>query len=92
MELDLQEIRGRLDAIDAQLSALLEKRMETVGQVAAYKKERGMPILDAAREEKILAKVQALVRPEFAPYASEVYRRILEMSRAYQAALLEKKP
>lgn len=92
MELDLQEIRLRLDAIDAELSALLEKRMETVTLVAAYKKERGMPILDAAREEKILEKVRERVAPEFAPYAAEVYRKILEMSRAYQAARLGKKP
>ena len=91
MELDLQEIRLRLDAIDAELSALLEKRMETVTLVAAYKKERGMPILDAAREEKILEKVRERVGQEIAPYAAEVYRKILEMSRAYQAARLEEK-
>ena len=35
MELDLQEIRLRLDVIDAELSALLEKRMETaVGEAS----------------------------------------------------------
>ena len=92
MELDLQEIRLRLDAIDAELSALREKRRETVTLVAAYKKERGMPILDAAREEKILEKVRERVGQEIAPYAAEVYRKILEMSRAYQAARLEEKP
>ena len=35
--LDLQEIRGRLDEIDTRLVELFEKRMELCGQVAEFK-------------------------------------------------------
>ena len=44
MELDLKEIRKNLDTIDDQLITLFRNRMELSSQVAAYKKENGMPI------------------------------------------------
>ena len=49
-KLDLEAIRRRIDKIDAQLVAALEERMEAVLEVAAYKKQQGLPVLDAARE------------------------------------------
>ena len=49
-KLDLEAIRRRIDKIDAQLVAALEERMEAVLEVAAYKKQQGLPVLDAARK------------------------------------------
>ena len=53
-KLDLEAIRRRIDKIDAQLVAALEERMEAVLEVAAYKKQQGLPVLDAAREAQVL--------------------------------------
>ena len=50
MEWNLQEIRQQLDAIDDQMLALFADRMRLVSQVAAYKREHGLPVFDAARE------------------------------------------
>mgnify|MGYP001221311200 CR=1 FL=1 len=55
-KLDLEAIRRRIDKIDAQLVAALEERMEAVLEVAAYKKQQGLPVLDAAREAQVLSK------------------------------------
>ena len=44
MEMNLQEIRSQLDQIDDQMTALFAKRMNLVTEVAAYKKEKGLPI------------------------------------------------
>ncbi|MFQ9936744.1 MAG: chorismate mutase [Phascolarctobacterium faecium] len=46
--MDLEAIRRRIGSIDAQLVAALEERMEAVLEVAAYKKQQGLPVLDAA--------------------------------------------
>lgn len=88
MELDLQEIRQDLDQIDDQMAALLEQRMKTVARVAAYKKEKGQPVLDAAREEQIIARLSEQVEKDFVPCLEMVYKKLFEASRAYQKRLL----
>ena len=52
MELSIQEIRGQLDTIDDQLTALFARRMALAKEVAAYKKANGLPILDTGRERQ----------------------------------------
>ena len=48
--MDLQEIRGKLDAIDSQIEKLFEERMRLCAQVAEYKIATGKPVYDAKRE------------------------------------------
>ena len=60
--LDLQEIRGRLDEIDAGLVELFEKRMELCGQVAEFKIGTGKAVYDGQREKQKLEAVAAMAR------------------------------
>ena len=46
----LEQARAEIDAVDAQLAALFERRMAAVLSVAQYKQAHGLPIFDAARE------------------------------------------
>ena len=50
--MDLKDYRVQMDDIDNQLIDLFRKRMETAGAIAAYKKEHGLPVLDAGRERE----------------------------------------
>ena len=52
--MDLTELRGQIDAIDDELVRLFRARMDIAAQVADYKKERGLPIFDGAREQEVL--------------------------------------
>ena len=90
MELDLKEIRKNLDTIDDQLIALFRERMQLSAQVAAYKKEKNMPILDSGREAQILDKVGREAGEELAEYAKTVYQTLLQVSKAYQAEILQR--
>ena len=47
----LEDARKIINEVDRAMAELFVKRMEAVETVAAYKKERGLPVLDAAREE-----------------------------------------
>lgn len=38
--MDLNDYRKEIDSIDEQLLSLFVKRMETAGEIAAYKKEK----------------------------------------------------
>ena len=80
----LEELRGRLDQIDQQMVDLFKARMELSGQVAEYKREKGIPVLDAGRERALLGKVGERAGEELADYAQSMYRTILSASRSYQ--------
>ena len=80
----LDELRQEIDSIDRQMVDLFKARMEIAGRVAAYKKESGMPVLDAGRERILLAKVADRAGEEYADYIQSMYRTILSASRSHQ--------
>ena len=86
MSKDLEQLREEIDQIDQQMVELFKARMEAAGQVAAYKKEHGLPVLDAGRERTLLNKVSQQAGEELADYAQSVYRTLLSASRSYQNA------
>lgn len=53
---DLNQLRAEIDQIDDQMAELFCRRMRTVGKVALYKKEHGLPVLDAQREQSLTDK------------------------------------
>ena len=55
--MDLLGLRKEIDKIDAQLIPLLLKRMSLAEDVAKYKVERGIPVLNEEREQQILENV-----------------------------------
>ena len=88
MELDLREIRGKLDDIDSQLIELFSRRMNLVKDVAAYKQEKNLPILDTGREREIINRVSLAAGDDLARYAKLLYQTLFSVSRAYQAERL----
>ena len=57
----LQQARAEIDAVDAEMAALFERRMRAVADVARYKAETGKPVFDAAREAAVLDKNAARI-------------------------------
>jgi len=85
---DLATSRRRIDKIDRELVALFSARMGVSADVAAYKREIGMPVTDAAREAALLDRVAALSPKETADYTRTLYTNIMSLSRAYQHTVL----
>ena len=86
--MDLKDYRNKLDQIDANILALFRQRMETVGEIAVYKKEHGLPVLAAGREKEILDRVRAESGEDLAPYAVSLFETLMYLSREYQKTLL----
>lgn len=82
--MELDELRKRIDEQDQVIIRAFRERMALCGGVAAYKKERGLPILDSGREEEKLSAVSALAGREYGDYAREVYGEIMRVSRSLQ--------
>ena len=89
MELDLTKLREEINETDEQIVALFKKRMNIAASVAEYKKEHGLPVLDAARERALLCRVSDMAGEEFDGYARTLYHTMLDVSRAYQHAKLK---
>lgn len=88
--IDLDVTRQKIDAIDADLVALLEERMQLVNDVVAYKKTVGKPILDTSREHAILQKVADRVQEKaFEDTIVNTFSDIMKRSRDYQATQID---
>ena len=86
----LEELRVEIDRIDQQMVQLFEERMQVVAEVMAVKKAAGLPILDASREEAVVAKnTSRLSDPALADYYERLIRQMMALSREYQAKLME---
>ena len=87
--MDLTEIRGQLDVVDAQIVQLFEKRMQLCEEVAEYKKETGKKVYDGAREHEKLRSVRAQTSNEFnGKCVEELFMQMMSMSRKMQYAKL----
>ena len=85
----LQNARAEIDAVDAQLAALFERRMAAVLTVAQYKKEHGLPIFDAAREAVVLDKAAARIQdPALRPYYRDHVQNLMDVAKQYEAQVL----
>ena len=83
--MDLQELRGKIDAIDDQLIRLFAQRMDIAAQIGDYKKERNLPVFVPAREREKLKDVAEKAGPEMANYTRVLYSMLFELSRSYQS-------
>lgn len=87
--MQLPEIRTQLDAVDNQLLELFLQRMTLIDQVADLKKrDTSRPLYDPAREREILMRVRERAGAEYGDAAHQLWRTLLELSRARQAAQL----
>ena len=87
--LDIKEIRKEIDEIDAEMAKLFEKRMDSSKEVAAYKKETGLPVEDKQRENAILQNASKRIEnSEYLPYYTDFLRSNMKISRSYQKRLL----
>ena len=86
--MDLKDYRNKLDQIDSEILALFKERMDTVGEIAAYKKEHGLPVLAAGREKEILDRIRSLSGEDLAPYAASLFETLMYLSREYQKTIL----
>ena len=82
--MELEQLRKEIDNIDRQLVSLFVQRMNCSANVAEYKRENNMPVLDRARERALLGKISELAGEEFEDYARTMYATILSLSRSYQ--------
>lgn len=89
--MDLYELRKEIDAVDRQIVALFEKRMEISERFAAYKQKAGIPIQDKEREKDKIQQVQDLTHTDFnRQHVEELYTLLISLGRKLQEELTKK--
>ena len=89
MDKRLEEAREIINRVDREMAKLFLERMEAAKLVAAYKQDHGMPVLDAKREEEVIARNSACIEDQvLRGHYTNFLRSTMAVSRAYQHQLL----
>ena len=62
MKKDIKDIRNEINKIDQEMRELFLKRLECSKDVAEYKKEHNLPILDSKREQEVVENEETVVK------------------------------
>ena len=86
----LEKARAVINRVDVEMARLFEERMAAAREVAAYKREHGLPILDAAREADVIERGAARIADEsLKEYYVTFLKDLMKVCRSYQSLLLE---
>ena len=86
----LEQARAEIDRVDREMADLFCRRMAAVRQVAQYKQERGIPVLDEGRERLVIEKNAARVEDDtLRSYYTLFLQDMMKTSRRYQHRLME---
>lgn len=84
----LQAAREIISQTDAKMASLFEIRMKAVRDVAEYKKEAGLPVLNPEREaENLKRNSQLISEPDLLAYYEDFLRSTMRIAREYQYKL-----
>jgi len=88
---ELENLREKIDAIDKEMIALFEKRMDIVADIAAYKIKNNLPVLNQNREDIVVSKVKSTVKnKDYTDSATNLIKDIMEISKKFQQKIISK--
>lgn len=80
--------REKINKLDAEMARLFCERMEAVREIATYKAERDLPILDASREATMVEQNSNLIKDvSIKAHYINFLKSNIRISRSYQAEL-----
>jgi len=88
--MELKDYRAAIDGIDRELLALFLRRLSLCADIAAYKREHGLPVYDEAREKEKLAAVAAQSPAGYEAETAAFFEHVIALCRASEERLLFK--
>ena len=87
----LQNLRKQIKAIDAELVAILQRRIEVVLQIGQYKEEHRLPVRDKNRESEVIEQILSTPHdPMDSGALKKLFEFIMEICRDAQHELMGK--
>ncbi len=88
--MELSDYRKRLDEIDEEILHLFSERMDIAVEIASWKQENSLPVLDARREKEKLQHIEEMSDPELSDYSFTLFSMLMELSRSRQNRILHR--
>ena len=79
--MELSDYRKRLDEIDEEILHLFSERMDIAVEIASWKQENSLPVLDARREKEKLQRIEEMSDPDLSDYSFTLFSMLMELSR-----------
>ena len=85
----LEEAREKISEADKEIARYFEIRMNAVSEVAQYKKEHSLPVLDTGRENALIAKnKEYITNEEIRDLYILFQKNMMDLSKKYQSILI----
>ena len=85
----LKNARKKINDVDQQIASLFEERMNLAKDIAQYKKEHALPIIDKVREKQVIENSLQFIKDETVKeYYVSFMENMIEISKKYQNRLL----
>ena len=89
MDNKLTKAREKINEIDKEMTRLFVERLKAAEDVAEYKHEHGLKILDPAREAEVIKKnSEAVENDTYREYYVNFHKNTMSLSRLYQSRLI----
>lgn len=82
--MDLNDLRKDIDEIDEQILSLFIKRMSVCKDVAAFKKQNNLPVLQGNREIELLKRINTLTPDNLKEGSEVLFKNIMDISKSLQ--------
>ena len=82
---DLENYRNEIDEIDKKMTELFERRMDISKDIARYKKDKNIGILNGKREEEVIQKNLSYLKNKDYRFVLEgFFRNLMNLSKLIQ--------
>ncbi len=83
--MELQNLRNKIEKIDDELARLISERLNVCENIAAYKAENNLPVLDAAREKEEMNRIlKTLEKPDDRELVQRLFNEVFAISKMRQ--------
>ncbi|WP_419025581.1 prephenate dehydratase [Emergencia sp.] len=86
---NIEDYRKNIDNIDKEIVEKLEERMRVAENIAKYKQDNNLPVVDIIREREKLEEITEMASDDMASYARILYNTIMEMSKDHQRKITD---
>lgn len=89
---NIEDYRKNIDNIDKEIVEKLEERMRVAENIAKFKQDNNLPVIDIIREREKLEEITEMASDDMASYARILYNTIMEMSKDHQRKITNRHP
>ena len=83
--MDIKELRNEIDSIDDKILELFERRMDICRDIARYKNENKLPVLNSNREAEIINNVRLGSPSYLADSSAILFSNMMDISKVLQS-------